>query len=153
MHFFFTRTHPQLDQMAKIRQKLDFLWNWRDHSYACNSLTNFPYKTHAMTGNGNQSAKTFMKKLVKSLQVNLILAGFSQLWYAVSSYASVVAASLLETPAAISSALYRSSSPLVCRPAETLLVCIWYAKEVHSRIKCRVGHPGTLKSRAVACLG
>ena len=95
-----------------------------------------------MTGNGNQSAKTFMEKLVKSLQVKLIMAGFSQLWYAVSSYASVVAASLLETAAAISSALYRSSSPLVCRPAETLLVCIWYAKEVHSRFEYQVGHPG-----------
>ena len=93
-----------------------------------------------MTGNGNQSAKTFMEKLVKSLQVKLILAGFSQLWYAVSSYASVVAASLLETPAAISSALYRSSSPLVCRPAETLLVCIWYAKKVQLRFEFQVGH-------------
>ena len=124
--FFFTRTHPQLDQMAKIHQKLDFFCaNWRDHSYACNSLTNFPYKTHAMTGNGNQSAKTWLEKLVKSLQVNLILAGLSLLWYAVSSYASVVAASLLETPAAISSALYRSSSHLVCRPAETLFVCMY----------------------------
>ena len=140
---FFFHTNAQLGQMRKIRQIFNNLWNWRNHYYACNSLINFQYQTHAMTGNGNKYAKTCLEKLMKSLQAQFIFAGFShleQLWYVVSPDASVVAASVLETPAAISSALYRSSSPLVCRPAETLLVCIWYAKEVHSRFELHVGH-------------
>jgi len=45
--------------------------------YACNSLTNFQYEVHAMTGNGNQVnlLKLGWKKFVKSLQVN-IFGGF-----------------------------------------------------------------------------
>ena len=37
-----------------------------DHTYACNSLTNFEYEAHAITGNGNQNAESCFERLVKS---------------------------------------------------------------------------------------
>ena len=52
------------------------------HTYACNNLTSFAYVAYAITGNGNyicKSAEIDLKKFVKSLQVNLFLAGFSHL--------------------------------------------------------------------------
>ena len=44
-----------LGQMAKTRQTFDFkkIVKLTDHTSACNSLTNFEYEPHAMTGNGN----------------------------------------------------------------------------------------------------
>ena len=44
-----------LGQMAKTRQTLDLkkIVKLTDHTSACNSLTNFEYEPHAMTGNGN----------------------------------------------------------------------------------------------------
>ena len=51
-----------------------------DHTCACNDLTSFEYEVHGMTGNRKsfEYAETCMKKFVKSLQVNLFLAGFSR---------------------------------------------------------------------------
>ena len=49
--------------------------------YACNSLTNFQYEVHAMTGNGsyvNLVKLACTKKVGKSLWVNLFSASFSQ---------------------------------------------------------------------------
>ena len=51
----------------KNLQKLH--WTIRGHTYACNSLTNFGYEVHAMTGNGNyvkseQVSWTWMQKLL-----------------------------------------------------------------------------------------
>lgn len=48
-----------------------------DHTYSCNSLTNFENEAHTMIGNG--SDQTCCEKIVKSRQVNLFLAGFSHL--------------------------------------------------------------------------
>ena len=51
-----------------------------DHTCACNDLTNFECGAQ-VTRNGSlcQFAATCMEKLVKSLVVNLFLAGFSLL--------------------------------------------------------------------------
>ena len=48
-----------------------------DDNYACSSLTNFEFKLNATTGNGNYEnlLKLGWKKFVKSLQLNLFLAG------------------------------------------------------------------------------
>ena len=72
----------QLWQTSKTRQKLiEKFVKLMDHSCACNDLTSFEYEVHGMTGNGSyfNIAETCMKKFVKSLQVNLFLAGFSNL--------------------------------------------------------------------------
>ena len=45
------------------------------YTYGCNSLTNFEYKVHEMTGNGSNVNLLTLgreKKIVKSLQVNLL---------------------------------------------------------------------------------
>ena len=49
------------------------------HTYACNSLRNFEYEGHAMTGKGNHVnlLKLAWKKLLKSHHFSMILADFS----------------------------------------------------------------------------
>ena len=58
-----------------------------DHTCACNDLTSFEYEVHQLTGSGCYlNMQQILKKLVKSLQLNLFLAGFSPLkplWYVV----------------------------------------------------------------------
>jgi len=74
----FRRTIAQLGQMAKTRKKSHQRnsWNWRGHSYACNSLTNFQYDRKRKSG---QSEDTCSKKFVKLVLVNLFSMGFSHL--------------------------------------------------------------------------
>jgi len=48
-----------------------------DHTYSCNSLTNFENDAHTIIR--NESDETCCEKIVKSRQVNLVLAGFSHL--------------------------------------------------------------------------
>ena len=53
----------------KTRHKLDFkkIVRLTDHTYAQNSLTDFEYGAHAMTGNGNYVNRLkSLKKIVKS---------------------------------------------------------------------------------------
>jgi hypothetical protein len=52
-----------------------------DPTCACINLPSFDYEVHRMIGNGSQFeyAETCMKKFVKSHQVNLFLAGCSNL--------------------------------------------------------------------------
>ena len=49
------------------------------HTYTCNSLTNFWYETHSITGNGNyvnvHNTKNCLKKFVKPQRVNLFCGG------------------------------------------------------------------------------
>ena len=65
--------------MTKTRQKLikKFV-NLTGHIPVCNSLTNFEYEVHTVTGNGNlfESAEIYFEKIVKIHQVNLFSAGF-----------------------------------------------------------------------------
>ena len=46
--FALVRAVAQLGQTSKTRQKID----WKIREIACNSLTNYEYEAHAMTGNG-----------------------------------------------------------------------------------------------------
>ena len=70
----------QFGPMAKpAKNKIEKFVKLTDHSYACNSLTNFEYEAHTITGNGNQSAESCLEKLVKSHLVNLLLAGLNPL--------------------------------------------------------------------------
>ena len=68
-------TVAQLGQQAKSRQKLNQKnVKLAGHIYAYNSLTNFQYEAHTMTGNGNYENPS--KKFVKSHHVNLIFGEF-----------------------------------------------------------------------------
>jgi hypothetical protein len=62
---------PQSGKVMKNHQNFVKLTKFSD---VYNSLTNFHKETNAMTGNGNHV--NLLKKLVKSLHVNLFLAGF-----------------------------------------------------------------------------
>ena len=50
-------------EIAQNRQKWDLnnSWNWLVCGYACNSLTNFEYKAHTTTGNGDSTKPTKMR--------------------------------------------------------------------------------------------
>ena len=50
-------------EISQNRQKWDFKnsWNWLVCGYACNSLTNFEYKAHTTTGNGDSTKPTKMR--------------------------------------------------------------------------------------------
>ena len=41
------------DQFLSVFQVSEKYVKLTDHTYACNSLTNFKYEVHAVTGNGN----------------------------------------------------------------------------------------------------
>ena len=80
----------------KIRLKKKS-WKLTDHTCACNDLTNFEYEAHA---NRKRKLWEFVEsclyKLVKWLELNLILAGFSHLkllWHAATWYPAVASAS------------------------------------------------------------
>ena len=79
-YYYAHRSCTELGQTSKTRQKLDWKKSW---NCACNNLTNSESEVLAKTGNGSYENMPIhiciWKKLVKSHQVNLFLAGFSHL--------------------------------------------------------------------------